>query len=240
MSAPTIGRFVWHELHTSDRPAASKFYTRLLSWGTKDVPMDQGDPYTLCVVNGLEIAGITKSKAPAGVPPHWLPYVAVDAVDATTTKAKSLGAKVLVEPLDIPNVGRFAVLADPQGASFCVFTPKQAMTLHDSTKEGEFCWNELMTTDSVAAFQFYSRLFGWKILPVGGIKEKTLAAYRAGVSRVVLPRANDGDLEDVPREVRAALTLVLADSAEDVMSAAFAEPDQPEHAAQAAASPPAS
>ena len=79
-----------------------------------------------------------------------------------------------------------------------------------------------------------------KILPVGGIKEKTLAAYRAGVSRVVLPRANDGDLEDVPREVRAALTFVLADSAEEVMSAAFAAPDQPEHAAQAAASPPAS
>ncbi len=78
-----------------------------------------------------------------------------------------------------------------------------------------------------------------KILPVGGIKEKALAAYRAGVRRVVLPRRNEGDLADVPADVRVALRVVLADSAEDVLSAAFPAEGEPEAAAVAAPSPPA-
>jgi predicted enzyme related to lactoylglutathione lyase len=99
-----------------------------------------------------------------GAPPHWEAHVQVDDVDATTAQVKKLGGKVYKEPTDIPEVGRFAVLADPQGASFCVFKPKEAMQAHDVSKEGEFCWNELMTSDGEAAFRFYSQIFGWQIL----------------------------------------------------------------------------
>ena len=82
MSTPTTGRFVWHELHTTDRAKALKFYATLLGWETKEVSMGPGEPYGLCFLNGKDMAGITKSMAPAHVPPHWLPYIAVDSVDA--------------------------------------------------------------------------------------------------------------------------------------------------------------
>ena len=75
---------------------------------------------------------------------------------------KKLGGKVLKEPADIPTVGRFAVVADPQGASLSLFKPNTTMNLHDETKPGEFCWNELMTSDQDAALKFYAELFGWK------------------------------------------------------------------------------
>ena len=86
-------------------------------------------------------------------------------VDATAAQAKKLGGKVLHGPQDIPTVGRFAVIADPQGASLSLFTPGGGpMTLHDPSKDGEFCWNELMTSDGAAGSAFYSQLFGWRIL----------------------------------------------------------------------------
>jgi predicted enzyme related to lactoylglutathione lyase len=91
-------------------------------------------------------------------------HVQVDNVDSTVALAKRLGGKVHKEPTDIPTVGRFAVIGDPQGAFISIFTPAQQMTLHDESKAGEFCWNELMTGDPAAAFKFYSQLFGWKIL----------------------------------------------------------------------------
>src|SRR5262249_22622827 len=75
-----------------------------------------------------------------------------------------LGGKVYKEPEDIPTVGRYAVVGDPQGTPISVFKPAQAMTLHDTTKEGEACWNELLTSNMKSAFEFYAKLFGWQIL----------------------------------------------------------------------------
>ena len=90
-------------------------------------------------------------------------HVEVENVDATAALAKKLGARVHKEPEDIPTVGRFAVLGDPQGAIVAIFKPNEPMTAHDPSKAGEFCWNELLTSDNVAAFDFYSQLFGWKV-----------------------------------------------------------------------------
>jgi hypothetical protein len=91
-------------------------------------------------------------------------HVQVQSVDDTASLAQKLGGKIYKEPADIPTVGRFAVIADPQGAVISVFTPATPMTLHEPSKAGEFCWNELLTSDNMAAFNFYSQLFGWKIL----------------------------------------------------------------------------
>src|SRR5690242_19446903 len=99
----------------------------------------------------------------AKMPPIWMGNVRVADVDASAALAKKLGGKVYKEPTDIPTVGRFAVIADPQGAVISMFKPTSEMTLHDTSKAQEFCWNELMTSDSSAAFNFYSQLFGWKI-----------------------------------------------------------------------------
>jgi predicted enzyme related to lactoylglutathione lyase len=100
--------------------------------------------------------------AKMGTPPNWMAHVQVENVDTTASLVKKLGGKVYKEPEDIPTVGRFAVIADPQGAVISIFTPNEAMTLHDPSKPGEFCWNELLTSDSPAAFNFYSQIFGWK------------------------------------------------------------------------------
>jgi predicted enzyme related to lactoylglutathione lyase len=170
MSTPITGRFVWHELNTMDRSAAVKFYTRLFSWGAKDVPMGPGEPYTLCVLNGEQIAGITRSMAGVDFAPQWLPYIAVEEVDAAASKAKSLGARVLKDPMDIPDVGRFAVISDPQGAVFALFKDAKPYPQEpEKPPVGSFCWEELATTDPEAAAKFYAALFGYKVeaVPMG-------------------------------------------------------------------------
>jgi predicted enzyme related to lactoylglutathione lyase len=165
MPQPSTGRFVWHELHTNDRPKAAKFYTQLTGCESKDVPMGPGEPYTLLVRDGKDFAGITKSKAPPSVPPHWIPYLGVEDVDAFAAKAVELGARSLNPPMDIPGSGRFAVLADPQGAVFALY--KDAKNTYPEEPAvppaGSFCWEELMTSDPEAAAKFYVDLFGYKV-----------------------------------------------------------------------------
>jgi predicted enzyme related to lactoylglutathione lyase len=96
-----------------------------------------------------------------GAPPHWMGHVQVEDVDKTAARAKELGGKVYVEPRDIEKVGRFSVIADPQGAVISVFKPSSDMQAHE-IKAGEFCWTELYTTDLESAWLFYSDILGWK------------------------------------------------------------------------------
>lgn len=166
MATTNEGRFVWYENMTRDVPAAMAFYSDVVGWKTQ--PFGEGaHPYVMWVGSQGPLGGVMQlpdGLEKRGVPPHWIAYVEVKDVDATAARARELGGKVHKEPEDIPTVGRFAVIADPQGATIAVFKPAEAMTLHDPAKDGEFCWNELLTSDSVAASRFYSELFGWKIL----------------------------------------------------------------------------
>jgi uncharacterized protein len=163
MASANKGLFVWYEHLARDPKAAMAFYSDVVGWKTQ--PFPEGGDYVMWVGSQGPLGGVMKlpEQAP-NMPPHWMAHVEVDDVDATATLAKKLGGKVHKEPTDIPTVGRFAVLADPQGAPISIFKPNGAMTLHDPAKEGEFCWNELVTSDSAAAFRFYSELFGWKVL----------------------------------------------------------------------------
>jgi predicted enzyme related to lactoylglutathione lyase len=164
MSASPTGRFAWHELHTTDRARAQKFYAQLVGWEIKEFPMGPGEVYAMCLLNGKDIGGITKSKETADVPPHWLAYIAVDNVDASAAKATELRAKVLNPPMDIPNAGRFAVVADPQGAVFALYKHNKPYDPEPQTPPvGSFCWDELMTSDPEAAAKFYAALFGYSI-----------------------------------------------------------------------------
>lgn len=107
----------WNELQTTDVGGARDFYHGLFGWNFK------GDPnYTEVHLGETGIGGIMASPVP-GIPPFWMPYFLVDDCDATTAKAKSLGGSAHVEPTDIPNVGRFSVLVDPQGAVFAIIKP---------------------------------------------------------------------------------------------------------------------
>jgi predicted enzyme related to lactoylglutathione lyase len=165
MANTSNGNFVWYEHLTKDASAAISFYTDVVGWKTQ--PFGDGGDYVMWVGSEGPLGGVmalTDEATKMGARPCWMGHVQVEDVDATAALTKKLGGKVYKEPADIPTVGRFAILADPQGASLSVFKPSGAMTLHDASKQGEFCWRELMTSDSAAAFAFYSELFGWKIL----------------------------------------------------------------------------
>jgi len=159
------GNFVWYENLTKDVKGSIAFYTEVVGWKTQ--PFDDTGHYTMWVSGQGPLGGVMTlpdQAAKMGVPPHWMGHVQVANVDQSASQVKTLGGKVYKDPEDIPNVGRFAVIADPQGASLLIFTPKQSMTLHDTNKPGEVCWHELLTSDAKAGFEFYSKLFGWKIL----------------------------------------------------------------------------
>ena len=116
------GAFSWCELVTTDVEAAKKFYTKLFGWSTEPISMP-GMKYTVVKAAGEDIGGImAMPKHVAGAPPHWGIYVTVDDVDATAKLAEQMGAKTIVPPTDIPNVGRFCLFQDPQGALISVIT----------------------------------------------------------------------------------------------------------------------
>jgi len=118
----TPGAFSWCELMTNNPGAAKEFYGELFGW--KIEAMNTGQPYNVVKVGDAGIGGIMgmPPDAPKGMPPTWVPYVTVADVDALVKRVVSLGGKVQVPPTDIPTVGRFAVIADPQGASINVIT----------------------------------------------------------------------------------------------------------------------
>jgi hypothetical protein len=112
--------FCWNELATPDTEKAGDFYTKLFGWGKK---VQQMGPMTYTsFMNGDRPAGGMYKPAPemGNIPPNWLVYFAVDDTDAKVKKAEELGAKSIAPPMDIPDVGRFAILQDPQGAAFAI------------------------------------------------------------------------------------------------------------------------
>jgi predicted enzyme related to lactoylglutathione lyase len=161
-NADIRGRFIWHELMTTDPDAAGAFYSKVVPWKTQPSGMPS---YTLWMAGKTQIGGLMAlpDGEDAGTPPHWIVYIATPDVDATVAEAERLGGKVLKSAADIPNVGRFAVLADPQGAAFAVYTPASAaQEAGGAGSPGEFTWHELATTDYAAALRFYIELFGWQ------------------------------------------------------------------------------
>jgi predicted enzyme related to lactoylglutathione lyase len=116
------GVFSWNELTTTDVAAAKAFYRQALGWELHDLN-GNGMDYTIARKGEREVAGIMAvPKDAPGMPPAWGSYVTVDDVDARAARVEALGGKVLVAPRDIPTVGRFAVIADPQGATLALIT----------------------------------------------------------------------------------------------------------------------
>lgn len=114
------GAFCWGQLNTTDTASAEAFYKALFGWQAKTGTGD-GMTYTEWMLGGAPIGGMMAMPPGAPAPPHWLPYFAVADCDAAASKAAALGAKTYVPPTDIPGSGRFAVLADPQGATFAIY-----------------------------------------------------------------------------------------------------------------------
>jgi len=114
--------FVYVELHTSDLQKAKDFYTKLFGWKLNDAPMP-GGAYTMIDVGGGTGGGMMVNQVP-GVPPHWMAYVGVDDIKASTKRAKELGAKVAVDVTEVADIGWMSVITDPTGAAIAMWQPK--------------------------------------------------------------------------------------------------------------------
>jgi len=119
----THGAFSWNELITSDPAKAAEFYGSLFGWTVESMEMPGFGVYRVIKVDGQPMAGLmAKPPGAEGMPPAWGSYVTVHNVDATVDAAQRLGAQLLVPVMDVPGVGRMAVLQDPQGAVINVIT----------------------------------------------------------------------------------------------------------------------
>ncbi len=161
------GKFIWHELMTPNIQGAADFYARVFPWSSEASAVPG---YTLCMSGRWGVAGLMRQPDTAreqSTPPSWLVYIGAPDVDATAEAAQRLGGKLLKAPTDIPGIGRFSVLSDPQGAAFAVFAP--AMPTPEGVQAepaGHFSWHELATIDPQGALAFYAQLFGWTRGPV--------------------------------------------------------------------------
>jgi len=162
--AKARGQFVWHDLVTASAEAAIQFYPKFVPWKTQS--WEQDSSYTLWVAKSGPVGGImplSEAAKSSGAKPHWLPYIATLDLEDTINEATRLGGLVITRPTEIPNGGRYAVLADPQGAIFGLYSSHN-LTPPGKPKPGEFSWHEHAGDDYAKAFEFYSALFGWEKL----------------------------------------------------------------------------
>lgn len=116
--------FCWHELYVPKAQEAIDFYTNALDFGTEDMPMEGGKTYRMLTRGGQGVAGVwgtTENEEMKDAPPHWTTFLSVDDVDARLGKCKALGATVVVPPMDVPKVGRMALIKDPFGAMIWLY-----------------------------------------------------------------------------------------------------------------------
>ncbi|MGO4136576.1 VOC family protein [Rhizobium brockwellii] len=163
----THGKFIWCELMTPDTSAAAKFYSSVVGWTTSEMKMEGMPTYTIFEANGIGVAGLMEFPAELegkGIPPNWTGYVDVDDVDQSAKDFAANGGSVRRPPEDIPTIGRFAVVADPQGAVLCIMTPapmEKPMPELAFDAPGNIGWHELYAGNGEQALAFYSKLFGW-------------------------------------------------------------------------------
>lgn len=156
--------FFWYELLTTDTAAAEAFYKAVIGWEAEAFP-GAGMSYTVFNAGERAVAGamlLPEEARAMGTPPCWMGYIHAKDVDAATASVKQAGGAVHREPSDIPEVGRFSVVADAQGAAFMLMSPNgpDQPPVPPATP-GHVGWHELLAGDYKSAFDFYARQFGW-------------------------------------------------------------------------------
>jgi hypothetical protein len=160
------GTFCWADLGTDDPGAAKGFYVGLFGWGTEDLPMGAGGPYTMCSLDDGVVCAIY-GREPGQGPPAWMHYVSVVGADAAVNASRRAGALAAQDPFDVFDAGRMAVVQDPTGAHFAVWQPGTSIGATLVNVPGAFCLNQLNTSDPAGAAAFYHEVFGWRIEQVG-------------------------------------------------------------------------
>jgi uncharacterized protein len=177
-----------------DPQAAAAFYSDLLGWETEDLmPEDHPGSYVLGRVRGRHAAAIVSEHgAPAPPEPVWTTLIWVESADETAAKAAELGGTVIAQPFDSPGGGRQAVLADPAGAVFSVWEPRERRGAEVVNEPGAWSMSGLSTSDPEGAKRFYTQLFGWdtRSFVMGGaeITMFTVPGYVGGEPHQPVPR----------------------------------------------------
>lgn len=149
----------WVDLGSPEQAKAKEFYAGLFGWECPEGPPEAGG-YSVCTLGGKTVAGIGPQMNP-DFPPVWLTYVNVDSADDTVAKVSSGGGSVFMPPMDVMDVGRMSIFADPLGAVIGLWQPKTHIGAQLANEPGTVCWNELITTDLDASKSFYKAVFGW-------------------------------------------------------------------------------
>jgi len=161
----TPGTFSYAELATSDAAAAQAFYSAIFGWTYEEIPMgDDAPPYFPVYLDGKQVAALFTSDQP----PHWNSYVTVESADAAAARAAELGASLIVEPFDVMELGRMAVIADPSGGILSLWEARQHIGSEFVNAPGALAWNDLVTPDPEAGKRFYGDLFGWTFQEMSG------------------------------------------------------------------------
>ncbi len=176
MDIPSTGRFVWYDLMTSDVTKAAQFYQDLFGWKLVEQDMGECGKYQMIHQGDVAIGGMMALDPSEGIPPHWIAYATVEDVDKACERAVALGGAVKYPAMDIPEVGRFAMISDSHGACISPFSfsgeaPSESQGM---PAPGMFCWTELMASDPEEAKRFYGEIFGWGF---GEMDMGTLGVY---------------------------------------------------------------
>lgn len=177
------GDFIWYELVTLDPEGSKAFYDAVVGWEIGEAQADY-DGYRMIQAEGGFAGGVlplTEEMRQHGARPIWVGYINVSDADGSASSIKGAGGSILRDAFDIPNVGRVAVVADPQGAILKVMKPippadreNEPSDVFSGDKIGRCSWNELNTSDPVAARRFYGDQFGWTtddFMPMGQMGE---------------------------------------------------------------------
>jgi predicted enzyme related to lactoylglutathione lyase len=178
----TSGRFCWHELSSPDVAKSRAFYGDLFGWTYTEMDMGPAGTYTLARSGDRDIGGFMKLDPSTGAPPNWLAYSTTPDVDKLAERAAKMGGAVVVPPMDIPDVGRFAIIRDAQGGVLGALKGTTE-TEDPAPAAGRFCWDELGAADPKKAYAFYSELFAW------GVKEMDMGP--GGTYRILTREGKD-------------------------------------------------
>lgn len=151
----------WVELSSPDTDASAAFYASVMDWTTTEPgPAEETGGYRMFQSGGKSVGGLSAPMA-EGQPTAWLTYINVADADETAGKVKAAGGVVIVEPMDVMDIGRMAVFADPTGAVFGVWQPGTFAGADLVNEPNSLCWNEVLTRDHEADRAFYPAVFGW-------------------------------------------------------------------------------
>lgn len=159
------GVFNWVDLQTTDIDGAEAFYGSLFGWEVDRRPVgDSGIVYTTFRIGGKSVAGggqMSEGMIAAGMPTAWNSMVKFDDIEGVTERVAAAGGTVLAPPMDVVEEGRMAMYADPSGAVFGVWSPRNNIGAQLVNQPNTLVWNELQTKDTAATGAFYREVFGW-------------------------------------------------------------------------------